>query len=104
MVKIYLYKNDELVLTKEGKKEDNEYVFGNIVYNYDNHTLIREDASFRYLLDFKNNSALVLIKEQNFSLDLEINTLSIKENDKYLKVEYVIESDDKIHNTLKIEL
>ena len=50
MIKIELYKNGDLVLSSDGKIDDRLLVFGNIVYDLDKDVLIREDASFRYLL------------------------------------------------------
>ena len=65
MIKIELYKNGDLVLSSDGKIDDQLLVFGNIVYDLDKDVLIREDASFRYLLDFKNSTSEIIIKEQH---------------------------------------
>lgn len=102
MVKINLYKDGNLVLTKEGKIEDKDCVFGNIVYNLDDLILTREDASYKYQLDFHDEEAFVLLKDQNYVLDLTIKVISRELSDKLHKISYVIESENKISNDIEI--
>lgn len=102
MVKINLYKNGDLVLTKEGRKENDECIFENIVYNIKNNTLVREDASFRYLLDFNLNTATILLKEQNYTLPLKISLVNKELNSDCHKITYNIESENLISNVLEV--
>ena len=44
MAKLELYKDNELVLSVDGKVDNDLLVFGNIVYDMINDTLIREDV------------------------------------------------------------
>lgn len=101
-MELNLYKNGKLVLTAEGELQGDEAVFGNIVYNIVEHTLIRQDASYKYLLDFKNEEAEVELKEYNQSLPLTIKTVSIECDDKLHKIAYNIESEQTIENVLEV--
>lgn len=102
MPKIKLFKDEKLILEKTGIKDKDNYIFDNIVYNSKDINLIREDDNFKYLLDFKNNTATVTIKQNNYSLDLILNTTDIKRNNKNHKIYYTIESDDLINNRVEI--
>ena len=97
-----LYKNGKLVLTAEGTLQGDEAVFGNIVYHMVDNTLIRQDASYKYLLDFKNEEAEVELKEYNQSLPLTIKVLSIEVSEKGHKISYNIESEQTIENVLEV--
>ena len=97
-----LYKNGKLVLTAEGTLQGDEAVVGNIVYHMVDNTLIRQDASYKYLLDFKNEEAEVELKEYNQSLPLTIKVLSIEVSDKGHKISYNIESEQTIENVLEV--
>ncbi len=101
-MKLNLYKNGKLVLNVEGKLIDNEAVFGNIIYNLDNKTLIRQDASYKYLLDFNNNEAKVELKEYDKELPLKIKTTKIDITNNYHKISYTIESEEEIYNVLEV--
>ena len=102
MNKVFLYKNGELVLEKTGTKENNNLLFENIVFDLNLMVLTREDDNFKYVLDFKNESALVLIKENNYSLNIKINVLSLIEGVGYIEIKYNIESEVLIENKIII--
>ena len=74
--------------------------FGNIVYDLDKDVLIREDASFRYLLDFKNSTSEIIIKEQDYHLNLKIDVLSVNKENKRREIYYNIESETQINNRI----
>ena len=82
MIKIELYKDGDLVLSTDGKIDDRLLVFGNIIYDLDKDILIREDASFRYLLDFKND------------------VISVNNENKRREIYYNIESETQINNRI----
>lgn len=102
MSKIKLYKNNSLVFEKDGNINDNIFEVENIKVDLLNHILYRENDSFKYTLDYKQNNANIELKEQNYTLNLLLETKSILKNDEYLKIIYSIESEDKIDNTLEI--
>ena len=93
MIKIELYKNGDLVLSSDGKIDDRLLVF-------DKDVLIREDASFRYLLDFKNSTSEIIIKEQDYHLNLKIDVLSVNKENKRREIYYNIESETQINNRI----
>lgn len=102
MSKIKLFKNNSLVFEKEGNINDNFFEVDNIKVDLINHILYRENDSFKYTLDYKQNNANIELKEQNYTLNLLLETKSILKNDEYLKIIYSIESEDRIDNTLEI--
>ena len=102
MSKIKLYKNNSLVFEKDGNINDNIFEVENIKVDLLNHILYREDASYKYTLDYKQNNANIELKEHNYSLNLLLETKSILKNDEYLRIIYSIESEDKIDNILEI--
>ena len=72
--------------------------FGNIVYDMINDTLIREDASFRYFLDFQNSTSEIIIKEQDYHLNLKIVVERKINGINSREIYYNIESEDRIKN------
>ena len=102
MIKIFLYKNNELVLEKEGLLQDNNYIFDNIIYSFIDLTLIREDDNFKYVIDFANENATVTIKENNYSLNIKVKVVDIIKEESYHEIKYNIESEELIENKLVI--
>lgn len=100
MIKMELYKDGDLVLSTDGKIDDRLLVFGNIIYDLDKDVLIREDASFRYLLDFKNSTSEIIIKEQDYHLNLKIDVISVNNENKRREIYYNIESETQINNRI----
>lgn len=98
MAKLELYKDNELVLSADGKVDNDLLVFGNIVYDMINDTLIREDASFRYFLDFQNSTSEIIIKEQDYHLNLKIVVERKINGINSREIYYNIESEDRIKN------
>ena len=97
-----LYKNGKEVLSITGKLVDTDAVFGNTVYDTKKHILTKEDASYKYLLDFDNDKATVDLKDYNQSLPLKIKTIKKDITTTKHKIIYNIESDNKIENILEI--
>lgn len=102
MSKIKLYKNASLVFEKEGNIKDNIFEVENIKFDLINHILYRENDSYKYTLDYKQNNANIELKEHNYSLNMLLDTKSILKTEDYLKIVYSIESEDKIDNTIEI--
>ena len=92
----------DYIYEKDGNINDNIFEVENIKVDLLNHILYREDASYKYTLDYKQNNANIELKEHNYSLNLLLETKSILKNDEYLRIIYSIESEDKIDNILEI--
>jgi hypothetical protein len=102
MAVIKLFKNEDLVFSKEGNLKDNLFIFENITYDKVNNILIREDADFKYVLDFKKSVATITLKVQNYYLDIKLKTLLMELDDNYHKIVYNIESDEELSNVLEV--
>lgn len=102
MAKLTLYKNNSIVLTKDGTFSENIFVFDNIIFDKNQKTLVREDGNFKYLLDFKNEIAEVTLKEQDYVLDLNLNVLDKSFDADFIEITYTIESENIIENKLVI--
>ena len=98
-----LYKNDVKVLSKEGINDNNKYVFENIIYDRENIILIREDNNFKYELNFKEENATIVLKMQDYVLNMELKVLNKELNDNCHKITYNIESEEVISNVLEIK-
>lgn len=104
MNKIILYKNNNIVFEKNAIIENNILKVDNIIFDIEKCILTREDDNFKYELDFKNNNALVLMKSNNYSLNLLLDTKEIMTTKDKITIKYYIESDDKISNQIDIIL
>lgn len=104
MNKIILYKNNNIVFEKNAIIENNILKVDNIIFDIEKCILTREDDNFKYELDFKNNNALVLMKSNNYSLNLLLDTKEIMTTKEKITIKYYIESDDKISNQIDIIL
>jgi len=102
MAVLNLYKNGQLVLIKEGRVQDKKCIFENIIYDKDNNILIREDDNIKYELNFESESATIILKEQDYVLNLNLKVLDKDLNNSYHKINYNIESEDVISNSLEI--
>ena len=102
MVKLNLYKNNQIVLTKEGILNNDVFIFDNIIFNKNKNTLTREDDNFKYFLNFDEEIAEVTIKEQDYILDLSIKLIEKNINKKTIEIIYTIESEEVIENKLEI--
>ena len=102
MAKLTLYKNNSVVLTKDGTFSENIFRFDNIIFDKEQKFLVREDDNFKYLLDFKGESAEITIKEQDYVLDLDLKVLDSNFDDDFIEITYTIESENVIENKLVI--
>lgn len=104
MNKIILYKNNNIVFEKTGTIKNNIFQVDNINFDIEKCILTREDDNFKYELDFQNNNALVIMKLNNYSLNLILDTKEIIKTNEKITIKYYIESDDKISNQIDIIL
>lgn len=102
MAKLTLYKNNDVVLTKDGNFNDGIFAFDNIVFDQKQKTLVREDNNFKYLLDFKNEVAQITLKEQDYNLDIDLTVTDSSFDDDFIEISYTIESENVIENKLVI--
>lgn len=102
MIKIVLYKNNKIVLEKEGKIQENLIFFDNIIYDLNAETLIREDANFKFYLDFLNEKSEVTIKENDYLLNLQIKVIKKNITNNKHEIYYNIESENVIENCIVI--
>ena len=100
MAKIKLYKNDNLVLEHDGDTQDNNLlVFENIVYDPNKFILIDD---FKFELDFKCSLAIITLKKEGHSLDLNLSNVKKEIGNDSHKIYYNIESEEVISNVLEI--
>ena len=101
-MKLNLYNDNELVLSLNGKLNGNKAIFDNIVYDLDNKVFINEDETYKYIIDFNKNEAIVELKEYQKNLSLKVdNVVSKTFKDKHI-INYRIESEEGILKTIEI--
>ncbi len=100
MTKLKLLKNEQIVFEKEGTINNNIFITENIQIDIINHILTREDNNYKYTLDFKKNNAEIILKEQNYILNINLSTNHILKTENYLEIKYTIESEEKVNNTI----
>ncbi len=102
MIKIKLFKNGNLILEKEGVKNNKNLVFEDIYYDPENHSLVRENKDYKYLLDFINEEAIVELKEKNVTIPIGMSVIKKDiDNNKHI-INYKIDSDEDSENLLEI--
>lgn len=100
MTKLKLLKNEQIVFEKEGTINNNIFTTENIQIDIINHILTREDNNYKYTLDFKKNNAEIILKEQNYILNINLTTNNILKTENYLEIKYTIEIEEKVNNTI----
>ena len=92
--------NENAILTKNKLtyiKEDIKYT---IIYKEKEIILIRENKDFKNILTFSKNRSILseyIIKENNFSVFIEVKTLELIQNEKELYIKYKIIDSDTIY-------
>ena len=102
MMILNLYKNGKLSLTLNGSINDNKGIFDNIIYDIEKMILIREDNTYKYVIDFKQKSAILELKEYKQTLPLVVKNIKIEVNNNKHKIAYNIESEEDILNELEV--
>ena len=97
-----LYKNGKLELSLNGYINNNIVLFDNITYDKEKIILIREDETYKYIIDFNNNSASIELKEYGQILPLLVNNIEKNISDNKHIIKYNIESEDDVLNELEI--
>ena len=102
MMVLNLYKNGKLELSLNGYINNNIILFDNITYDKEKIILIREDETYKYIIDFNNNSASIELKEYGQILPLLVNNIEKNISDNKHIIKYNIESEDDVLNELEI--
>ena len=63
---------------------------------------IRENDEYQFYLDFLNKSCILTLKNENYSLDINVDKCSIEYVDNKVTINYFIDTDDS-NNCFKIE-
>ncbi len=101
-MKLNLYNDNELILSLNGKLDGNKAIFDNIIYDLDNKVFINEDETYKYIIDFNKNEAIVELKEYQKNLSLKVDDVVSKTfKDKHI-INYRIESEEGILKTIEI--
>ena len=99
---INLYKNGKLELSLDGKKDNNTIICDKVIYNLDKKSLVREDDTYKIVLDFINKAGLIELLEHNQILPLNIDVIEIIEEKNLHRIKYKIESEEDIFNELEV--
>lgn len=102
MANIKLYKDNKLVLDKDGNKVNDLYTFDNITYAKEKNILTREDENFCFYLDFNNETSKITIKENNYELNINLEVKEKKLSTKKHEIVYNIQSEENIENKVQI--
>ncbi len=101
-MKLNLYNDNELILSLNGKLDGNKAIFDNIIYDLDNKVFINEDETYKYIIDFNKNEAIVELKEYQKNVSLKVDdVVSNTFKDKHI-INYRIESEEGILKTIEI--
>lgn len=101
-MKLNLYNDNELILSLNGKLDGNKAIFDNIIYDLDNKVFINEDETYKYIIDFNKNEAIVELKEYQKNLSLKVDDVVSKTfKDKHI-IKYRIESEEGILKTIEV--
>ena len=91
------------MLKKYCKLNDSNFCNINyIVYDPEKFILIRENDDFKFELDFKCSLAIITLKKEGHSLDLNLSNVKKEIGNDSHKIYYNIESEEVISNVLEI--
>ena len=77
--------------------------FTKVIYNLEDHTLLRENEKIKMFYSFKTNKGLIEIKELGKVIDIDIKVHDIKRNKNNIKVHYEIDKDEFIYRVGEIK-
>ena len=85
--------------------QNNKILFSikGIKYSYNNNIFIKETKEEIIKLDFNKELCTITLKEYKNSLNIKINVLYIENNNKFIRIEYKIETEENINNIISIE-
>lgn len=74
-----------------------------VIYNLEDHTLLRENDNIKMFYSFKTNKGLIEVKELGQLIDLDIKVHEIKRDKNNIKVHYEIDKDEFIYKVGEIK-
>lgn len=74
-----------------------------VIYNLEDHTLLRENDNIKMFYSFKTNKGLIEAKELGKVIDLDIKVHEIKRDKNNIKVHYEIDKDEFIYKVGEIK-
>ena len=77
--------------------------FTKVIYNLEDHTLLRENEKIKIFYSFKNNKGLIEVKELGKVIDIDIKVHDIKRDKNNIKVHYEIDKDEFIYKVGEIK-
>ena len=99
-------KNDEYIIDRKNIKCINNtsliFIIDNNKYKFYDSILEKETKEEIITFDFKKENCKILLKKENYTLNLNINVIKYEKSDNILKIQYSIESDNDVINTIKI--
>ena len=104
--------NEKSVIDVIAIKKDNkiQYILDDVIHKIeiDNNkvTLVRENDEFKNILEFikgKKNKSYYLLKEKNFCVDINIETIELEYKDNYIEILYEV-LDSKERYEYKLEM
>lgn len=99
-------KNNEYIINRQDIKCINNtsliFIIDKTKYKLHNDILEKETNDDLITLDFKNKNCRILLKKENYFLNLNIDVIKYEKSDNILKIQYSIESESDCINTIII--
>ena len=99
-------KNDEYIIDRENIKCINNtsliFIIDKNKYKLKDYILEKETEEDLITFDFKKENCKILLKKENYSLNLNLNVIKYEKSDNILKIQYSIESESDCINTIII--
>ena len=92
--------NENAILNKNKLTYIKDEIKHSILFNENEIILMRESKEFKNILTFSKNRSILseyIIKENNISFYLEVETLDLKYNEKELCIKYMITDSNTIY-------
>lgn len=99
-------KDNEYIINRKNIKCINNtsliFMIDKTKYKLYEEILEKETADDLITIDFKKKNCRILLKKENFYLNLNINVIKYEKKDNILNIKYSIESEEDIINTIII--
>ena len=100
-------KNNEYIINRNNikciKNKSIIFVIDKTKYKFYDDILEKETEEDLITLDFKNENCKILLKKENYCLNLNINVINYEKTDNIVNIKYNIESESDVNNTIIIE-
>ena len=99
-------KDNEYIINRKDIKciNNNKLIFiiDKTKYKLKEYILEKETDEDLITLDFERQNCKILLKKENFCLNLNLNVIKYEKKDNILNIKYSIESEDDVINTIII--